>query len=49
MDLWPGRPTPMGATPDTQGTNFAVYSASATVGAIQLCLFADDGTESSSP
>jgi len=45
MDAWPGRPTPMGSTPDTQGTNFAVYSASATEGAISLCLFADDGTE----
>lgn len=39
----------MGATPDPEGTNFAVYSASATAGAIQLCLFADDGTETQLP
>ena len=49
MDLLPGRPTPMGATPDAQGTNFAVYSASAPVGAIHLCLCADDGTETQLP
>ena len=49
MDVWPGRPTPMGSTPDTQGTNFAVYSASATQGAVSLCLFADDGTETRLP
>jgi isoamylase len=49
MNVRPGRPTPMGATPDTQGTNFAVYSASATEGAISLCLFADDGTETRLP
>ena len=40
---------PVGSTPDTQGTNFAVYSASATQGAISLCLFADDGTETRLP
>ena len=49
MDVWPGQPTPMGSTPDTQGTNFAVYSASATQGAVSLCLFADDGTETRLP
>jgi isoamylase len=49
MDLRPGRSTPMGATPDAQGTNFAVYSASALAGAIHLCLIADDGTETQLP
>ncbi|GAC1363411.1 MAG: glycogen debranching protein GlgX [Actinomycetota bacterium] len=49
MALWPGRPSPMGATPDAQGTNFAVYSALATPGSLSLCLFAEDGTESQLP
>jgi glycogen operon protein len=36
---------PMGSTPDTEGTNFAVYSASAPHGGVSLCLFDDYGTE----
>jgi isoamylase len=40
---------PMGSTPDSGGTNFAVYSASATEGAVSLCLFGDDGTETRVP
>lgn len=39
----------MGATPDPSGTNFAVYSSSAAVGAVSLCLFANDGTETRLP
>jgi glycogen operon protein len=35
--LWPGRPYPLGATPDAEGTNFAVYARHAE--AIDLCFF----------
>jgi isoamylase len=49
MEVRPGQPTPMGATPDPAGTNFAVYSSSASQGAMSLCLFADDGTETKLP
>ena len=49
MQVRPGQPTPMGATPDPAGTNFAVYSFSASEGAVSLCLFADDGTETRVP
>jgi hypothetical protein len=44
MDVRPGLPAPMGSTPDVGGTNFAVYSASATEGGVSLCLRGDDGT-----
>ncbi|HEX5738444.1 MAG TPA: glycogen debranching enzyme GlgX, partial [Hydrogenophaga sp.] len=36
-----GRPWPLGATPDREGVNFAVYSGTAT--AVEISLFADDG------
>lgn len=36
-----GRPWPMGASADTHGVNFAVFSANAT--RIEVCLFSDDG------
>jgi glycogen operon protein len=49
MEVRPGQPTPTGATPDPAGTNFAVYSSSASEGAVSLCLFADDGTETKLP
>ena len=49
MDVYPGNPSPMGATLDRQGVNFAVYSASAAQGEVVLCLFADDGTETQLP
>ena len=49
IDVHPGQPTPMGATPDPVGTNFAVYSSSASEGGVSLCLFADDGTETRLP
>ncbi len=35
--LQPGRPWPMGATPDAEGVNFCVFSAHATQ--VELCLF----------
>jgi isoamylase len=38
--LWPGRPYPLGATNDDEGTNFAVYAREAD--AIDLCLFDGD-------
>ncbi|MEN0087148.1 MAG: glycogen debranching protein GlgX [Pseudomonadota bacterium] len=39
----PGRPAPLGATPDEGGVNFAVYSRHATK--VMLCLFDDEGME----
>ncbi len=39
--IGPGRPWPLGATPDGEGVNFAVASAHAT--GMELCLFSDDG------
>jgi glycogen operon protein len=43
MDIWPGRPYPLGATYDGEGTNFAVFSEHAT--RVELCLFDDDGQQ----
>ena len=37
MRVWPGRPLPLGARWDGNGTNFALYSRHAT--AVELCLF----------
>ena len=37
----PGKPSPLGATSDAKGVNFAIYSESAT--AIDICLFDDVG------
>ena len=34
---WPGRPMPLGATWDGEGTNFALWAAGAE--AVELCLF----------
>ncbi|HEV2108114.1 MAG TPA: glycogen debranching protein GlgX [Thermomicrobiales bacterium] len=44
--LWPGKPHPLGATWDGQGTNFALFSENAT--RVDLCLFhgVDDAEES---
>jgi isoamylase len=42
--LRPGRPSPLGATFDGEGTNFTLYSEGAT--AVELCLFDPEGTES---
>ncbi|MEO7986552.1 MAG: glycogen debranching protein GlgX [Gemmatimonadales bacterium] len=43
--VWPGTPTPLGATWDGEGTNFAIFSEHAT--AVDLCLFVapDDAAE----
>jgi len=38
MRIWPGRPHPLGAVWDGQGTNFALFSRNAE--AVSLCLFA---------
>jgi glycogen operon protein len=43
MQTWPGRAYPLGATFDGTGTNFALYSGVAE--RVELCLVADDGTE----
>jgi isoamylase len=47
MRIWPGQPYPLGATWDGEGTNFALFSESAT--AVDLCLFDEprDGEERS--
>jgi len=37
MDIWPGKPYPLGATWDGQGVNFALFSQNAT--GVDLCLF----------
>ncbi|MBK6886098.1 MAG: glycogen debranching protein GlgX [Tetrasphaera sp.] len=43
MEIWPGRPYPLGATYDGSGVNFAVFSEIA--GAVDVCLVDDDGRE----
>ncbi|NLF05663.1 MAG: glycogen debranching enzyme, partial [Actinomycetales bacterium] len=43
MDLWPGTPYPLGTTYDGAGVNFALFSEVAE--RVELCLIADDGTE----
>ena len=44
--VWPGKPSPLGATWDGRGVNFALYSYHAT--RVELCLFhsAEDEHES---
>ncbi len=37
LDVWPGKPTPLGATWDGEGVNFAIFSENAEE--IELCLF----------
>jgi len=37
LDVWPGKPNPLGATWDGKGVNFAIFSENATE--IELCLF----------
>ncbi len=41
--LLPGRPYPLGATPSSKGTNFALYSENAT--SVSVCFFDEHGTE----
>src|SRR5262245_52459154 len=44
VTVWPGRPDPLGATWNGQGTHFALYAPEAT--RVELCLFnATDGKE----
>ncbi len=47
MDTWPGRPFPLGATADSNGTNFALISEHAS--AVDVCLFDDKGNETRAP
>jgi len=42
-EVWPGKAYPLGATYDGVGTNFALFTEAAE--RVELCLFADDGTE----
>ena len=37
MTVWPGSPSPRGATWDGEGVNFAIFSENAT--RVELCLF----------
>ena len=43
MQVWPGKPYPLGATFDGSGTNFSLFSEPAT--RVQLCLFDDQDQE----
>jgi len=43
MDIWPGRPYPLGATYDGTGVNFALFSEAAD--RVELCLIDDEGKE----
>ncbi|HSA51118.1 MAG TPA: glycogen debranching protein GlgX [Yinghuangia sp.] len=43
MQVWPGRPYPLGATYDGAGTNFAVFSEAAE--RVWLCLIDENGAE----
>jgi isoamylase len=46
MRIWPGSPSPLGATWDGIGVNFALFSEHAT--GVELCLFADAAATSES-
>ena len=41
VELWPGSPFPLGATPDDEGVNFALFSRHAAK--VELCLFDESG------
>jgi isoamylase len=43
MRIWPGKPLPLGATYDGEGTNFSIFSEAAR--RVELCLFDADGNE----
>ncbi len=43
LQVWPGKPYPLGASYDGYGTNFALFSEVAE--RVELCLFTEDGTE----
>jgi glycogen operon protein len=42
LSVWPGKPFPLGATSDGEGTNFSLFSENAE--RVELCLY-DDGHE----
>ncbi len=42
-EIWPGRPFPLGAMWDGQGTNFSIFSENAD--GVELCLFDEEGSE----
>jgi isoamylase len=42
-EVWPGRPFPLGARWDGEGTNFSIFSENAE--GVELCLFDADGAE----
>jgi len=41
MEITEGKPYPLGATADANGTNFAVFSANAT--RVDVCIFDEEG------
>ena len=43
MEVWPGRPFPLGTTWNGAGTNFSIFSEHAE--SVELCLFDEDGVE----
>ncbi|MEM6772717.1 MAG: hypothetical protein AAF597_19215, partial [Bacteroidota bacterium] len=43
LEVWPGRPYPLGATWSPAGTNFAVFSEHAS--RVDLCLYRADDCE----
>jgi isoamylase len=45
--VWPGRPTPLGASWDGEGTNVALFSSGAEK--VEVCLFDDAGRETRIP
>ncbi|HSY14921.1 MAG TPA: glycogen debranching protein GlgX [Jatrophihabitantaceae bacterium] len=47
VQAWPGNPFPLGASWDGEGTNFALWSSTAT--GVSICLFDPDGQESRIP
>ncbi|MGH2736371.1 MAG: glycogen debranching enzyme, partial [Actinomycetota bacterium] len=47
MSVWPGKPYPLGATWDGEGTNFGLFSEFAE--AVELCLFDEVGAEQRIP
>jgi isoamylase len=47
IEVWPGRPYPLGATYDGTGTYFSLFSEAAD--AVELCLFDADGAETRVP
>ena len=47
MDVWPGRPFPLGPSWDGHGTNFSLFSENAT--RVELCLFDGNDDETRIP